>query len=178
MKTTGKIVTGVGIVIAGILIAAAFGPDEYTIERTVMINKPVADVFSYIRVMKNQTHYSYWVMADPKSKVEFTGPDGQVGAAMAWDSEKMGKGTQTATKIDDNKRIDLDLHFMKPMEADANAYLTTDAVGAAQTKVVWGFHGKNNYVSKIFHLFISMDKMVGDPLQKGLDNLKGIMEKQ
>ena len=54
----------------------------------------------------------------------------------------------------------------------------TTAVTDAQTKVVWAFNGKLNYPMKVFHLFMNMDKMIGGDLQTGLDNLKGVLEKQ
>ena len=118
-------------------------------------------------------------MMDPNAKMEYTGTDGTEGFVSAWDSENknVGKGSQTITKVTDGKRIDLAIHFIKPFEGNANAYIATDAASATQTKVTWSFNSKKNYIMKVFCLFMNMDKMIGGDLQTGLDNLKVVMEK-
>lgn len=110
--------------IAIILIAALFIKKEYTIEREVAINKPKQEVFSYIRFLKNQDHYSKWVMTDPAMKKEFKGTDGTVGFVYAWDgNKKAGKGEQEIMKITEGERIDIEVRFVKPFEATAAAQI-------------------------------------------------------
>ena len=175
-----KILVGIVALIIAVLVAAAFGKNEYTVEKTVIINKPSQEVFNYIKLLKNQTHYSKWVMMDPNAKMDFTGTDGTVGFVSAWDSDnkQVGKGSQTITKIDDGKRMDLDIHFIKPFNGHSTAFMSTEATGTNQTKVTWGFNGKLDYPMKVVHLVMNMEKMIGSDLQTGLDNLKGVMEKQ
>jgi hypothetical protein len=179
MKILKKILIILAILVAIPLIAALFVKDDYSIERSVTINKPKQDVFNYIKLLRNQTHYSKWVMMDPNAKMEYTGTDGTPGFVSAWDSENkhVGKGAQTITKVTDGERIDLDIHFIKPLEGDSKAYLATTAVSDNQTKVTWGFYGPLKYPMKVMHLFMNMDKMIGSDLQTGLDNLKGVLEK-
>ena len=74
--------------------------------------------------------------------------------------------------------MDLGLHFIKPMEGRANAYMVTEAVNANQTKVKWGMNGKMAYPMNFMLVVASMDKMLGGELQEGLDNLKVLLEKQ
>jgi len=56
--------------------------------------------------------------------------------------------------------------------------MSTEAVGGNQTKVKWGFNGKMPYPMNLMLLVMNMDKMLGDQLQTGLNNLKTILEKQ
>ena len=42
--------------------------------------------------------------------------------------------------------------------------------------VTWSMLGKNNFMSKAFHLVMNMDKMVGGDFEKGLASLKGVVE--
>jgi hypothetical protein len=176
MKILKKILIVVAILIAIPLIVALFVSKEYNVEREVVINKPKQDVFNYIKFLKNQSNYSKWVMMDPNAKMTYSGVDGTVGFKSAWDSEnkKVGQGEQTISKIDDGNRIDLGLHFIKPFEGDANAYMTTEDA-AGQTKVKWGFNGKMPYPMNIMNLF--MGKEIGNDLSTGLTNLKGVLEK-
>jgi len=177
MKILKKILIIIAVLIAIPLIAALFIKNDYATEREITINRPKQDVFSYIKQLKNQPNYSKWAMADPNAKMTFTGTDGTVGFVSAWDSKKVGKGEQQITGITEGSRMDLGLHFIKPMDGRANAYFTTDAISPTQTKVKWGLSGKMNYPMNFMLVVMNMDKMMGDDLATGLTNLKGILEK-
>lgn len=174
-----KVLIIVVVIIAIPLIIALFTRKEYTVEREIVINKPVADVFNYIKVLRNQKNYSKWVMMDPDIKLTYEGTDGTVGSSQAWESQmkEAGQGKQTITALKDGQRMDLDIHFIKPFEGNSTAYMTTDAVSATQTKVKWGFNGKMSYPMNFMLLVMNMEKMIGDDISTGLVNLKGVLEK-
>jgi uncharacterized protein YndB with AHSA1/START domain len=164
--------------IAIVLIAALFVSKEYHVEREITIARPRQQVFDYIRFLKNQSNYSKWVMMDPNAKMTYTGTDGAVGFTSAWDSDNknVGKGQQTIAKITEGERLDLDLHFIKPFDGYATAYLAT-ADDGPNTRVKWGFNGKMKYPMNIMLVFMNMDKMLGGDIAEGLGNLKKVMEK-
>ncbi|PQJ11572.1 polyketide cyclase [Flavipsychrobacter stenotrophus] len=179
MKIVKMILLVLVAIIVIALIAAAFMKKDFNIEREVTINKSRQEVFDYIKVLKNQTHYSKWVMMDPNAKMEYRGTDGAVGSVSAWDSENknVGKGEQEIMKLADGQKMDLEVRFKKPFESKADAYMTTEDAGPNQTKVKWGFHSKMAWPTNLFTAMMNMEKMVGDDLQTGLTNLKGVMEK-
>jgi len=111
-------------------------------------------------------------------KREFTGVDGTVGFVSAWDSENpdAGKGEQEIIKIDEGKRIDYELRFLKPFESTSLAYMTFDSPDSNRTIVKWGFEGGMPYPMNLMLLFVDMDAELGKDLQGGLDNLKAILE--
>jgi hypothetical protein len=45
-----------------------------------------------------------------------------------------------------------------------------------QTKVTWTMSGKNDFMGKAFGLFMDCDAMVGGDFEKGLANMKAIVE--
>jgi hypothetical protein len=178
-----KILLTILIVIVSIviilLLIALVAKKEYTVERSITVNKSKQEVFNYVLLLKNQNNFSKWASMDPNMKQEFTGTDGTVGFISAWDSDdkNVGKGEQTITKINEGERIDFDLHFIKPFEAKALAYMTTEAVSENQTNVMWGFKGNMKYPMNLMLLFMNMEKMIGADLETGLTNLKTILEK-
>lgn len=180
MKILKKILIGVGILIALVLITALFVKNDYTIEREIVINKPKQEVFDYIKLLKNQAYYSKWVMQDPKVKREEKGIDGTVGFVTSWDSEndEVGKGEQEIKGVVEGERLDLALHFIKPFEGRATAYMTTEAVTENQTKVKWGFKGSMPYPFNIMRIIMNIENHLGGDLSTGLTNLKGVLEKQ
>jgi len=180
MKILKKILLGIAILIALVLIVALFVDKGYTAESEIIVNKPKHEVFDYIKHIKNQNDYSKWNMMDPNSKMEYTGTDGTVGFISAWDSENknVGKGEQEITKIVEGERVDMELRFKKPFESTAAAYMTTDSIAPNQTKVKWGFVGATPYPFNIICLFMNVKKMIGEDMMVGLTNLKGILEKK
>lgn len=179
MLIVKKLLIGLALLVAFGLIAALFVKKDFSAEREVTINKPVAEVFDYIKYLKNQDNFSEWAKMDPGMKKEFRGTDGTVGFVSAWDGNSdVGKGEQKITHITEGKRVDFELHFIKPFESASPAYMTTEAIAGNQTRVKWGMSGKMNYPMNIMGLFMNMDKAIGKDFQTGLNNLKKILEKK
>jgi uncharacterized protein YndB with AHSA1/START domain len=178
-----KILKIIGGVVAGlivlVLIVAAIAPKNYAVIREVTIARPPADVFTYVKYLKNQEHFSVWAQKDPAMAKEYRGTDGTVGFVSAWDSkmEGVGKGEQEITNITDGKRIDYALHFIKPFDSRSDAYMTFEPDAAGGTKVQWGFTGKMPFPMNLIMLVMNMDASVGKDLADGLANLKAQVEK-
>lgn len=166
-------------VIALLLLVAAFVKKEYSVVRNVIIKKPVNIVFDYVKHLQNQTQYSIWTMRDPNCKTETKGADGSVGFMASWESKnsQVGKGEQEIIGLDENKKVDLRLHFYKPFNCDASANFVTNDLGNNSTEVAWTFNGSMPYPFNIMRVFTSIDKMIGKDLQDGLNNMKVILEK-
>jgi hypothetical protein len=178
-----KILVGIILVLAGIiillLIIGLFLRKDYSVGKEVVINKSKITVFDYLKLLKNQNKFSVWGSMDPNMKTDFRGTDGTEGFVSAWDSDvkNVGKGEQEILKIIDGERIDYEIRFLKPFKSTSWAYITTTAVAENQTRVHWEFNGKMKYPTNLMLLFMNMEKMVGGDLDKGLQNLKSILEK-
>jgi len=161
------------------LITALFVKKDYSIEREVTINKPKSQVFEYIKYLKNQNEYSKWAKMDPTMKKDFHGTDGTPGFVSAWESDRdsVGQGEQEIKKITEGQRVDYEIRFIKPWKSVAQSSMTTDSLAENQTKVKWNFNSHMPYPMNLMCLFMNMDKMVGDDLQTGLNNLKALQEK-
>lgn len=179
MSILGIILSIIGVIVLCILIAAAFAPNNFSVQSEIVIDKPVAIVFDYIRYLKNQEHYNKWVMQDPNMKREFTGTDGTVGCVYYWDSTmgSVGKGEQEITKINDNERIDWVIRFKKPFDNTAGAYMETTALSPDTSNVKWVFLGTCTYMMKVMHIVFRLQKMLTNDLTTSLNNLKKVLEK-
>ena len=65
MKAVKYILIIVVLVIASVLLVAAFIPSEFGVKRNVSINKSKVVVFEYVKLLKNQDNFSTWAMIDP-----------------------------------------------------------------------------------------------------------------
>lgn len=170
MKILKKILLVITGLIALLLIVALFVPKDFQSERQIVINKPPAEVFSFIKYVKNQDQFGVWQLSDPNMKKSYEGTDGSLGFKYSWDSEKLGKGSQTIINIAEGQRVDtqLDFGFGDP----AQAYFVVEEQGPTQTKVTWGLKGHSPYPLNIRGLFFD----VGKDFEEGLQNLKRVLE--
>jgi Polyketide cyclase / dehydrase and lipid transport len=179
MKIFIGIIIALGSIVALLLIIGLFVKKDYTVGKEVIVNKSKSFVFDYLRFLKNQNKFSVWATMDPNMKTEYSGTDGTEGFVSAWDSENknVGKGEQEILKIVNGERIDYEIRFIKPFASTSWANMIVASANENQTRVHWEFTGKMKYPTNLTLLFMNMEKMVGNDLEKGLQNLKTIMDK-
>ena len=174
MKILKKILIGLAVFIAFLLLIAVFIPTKYTVSVSTTINKPQKEVYDYVKLIKNQENYSVWVMEDTNIVMTYTGTDGTVGFIAAWKSKEMGVGEQQITKLD-GERVDVDLRFKEPMEGENKAATIVKTAGDNQSTVTSEFYGYNPYPT---NLMCFVGKMfIEDAQSKNMANLKAILEK-
>ncbi|TDE16805.1 GNAT family N-acetyltransferase [Dyadobacter psychrotolerans] len=161
-----------------VLVAGLIMPKNYAVEREIVINKPKAEVFEYLKSLKNQDNWSVWMKMDPNIKKEYKGTDGTVGFVSMWEgNDDVGKGEQEITGISEGERINTQLRFLEPFESTSDAYMTTESAGENQTKVKWGFTGVMPYPMNAMMPMMGIEKSIGKDFSDGLQNLKVILEK-
>ncbi|HMV43162.1 MAG TPA: SRPBCC family protein [Leptospiraceae bacterium] len=161
--------------VALILIIPAMMKSTFKVERSIEIARPAEVIFPQISDFNRMKEWSIWAKNDPNQKYVVTGNPGAVGHKQEWDGKINGKGTQEITAIETNKYITTKLTFLEPnkMESVAKQVLEPTANG---TKVIWSNEGNLDYpMGRLFGPFI--DGMVGPDFEKGLSNLKQLVEK-
>ena len=148
------------------------------IEKTITIHKSSGLVFEYLKITKNQDNFSVWNMADPNMKKTHTGTDGTVGYIYRWDStmKNMGAGEQEITAIEEGKNIDYEVRFSRPMQNTGKIKFIITGIGKESTSVSWIFDSPSKFPMSLFAPIFR--KMLGKDLEKGLINLKTILEKE
>jgi hypothetical protein len=179
MKIFIGIIIALGGIIVLLLIIGLFVKKDYSVAKEIIVNKSKSVVFEYLKFLKNQNKFSVWASMDPNMKTEYRGTDGTEGFVSAWESENknVGKGEQEILKIVNGERIDYEIRFIKPFASTSWANMIVASANENQTRVYWEFTGKMKYPTNLTLLFMNMEKMVGNDLEKGLQNLKTIMDK-
>ena len=172
----------VGLLIVLPLIVALFIGNDYSSKKEIIIDKPVNEVFDYVKKLRNQDEFSVRQLLDTGIKKKFTGIDGTVGFIYAWESDifESGTGEKEIKKIDENNRMDYESRLKEPWKLTAQSYFITQSIAENenQTKVIWGSNGRINYPTNILLLFWDSDVIIGNDLAKSLANLKKILEEQ
>lgn len=180
MKPLKYALIGLGGILAIVLIVGLFLPTEYSVSREVTINRGKAEVFDYARMLEHQLDYSVWWKMDPKQVTTFNGEDGTVGFVAAWKSEldSVGSGEEEIVALQEGERIGFALRFREPFESNASSEMLFAAPDSNTTKLTWNFNGDMSYPFNVMQLFISMEDMLGQDIEEGLQNMKVILEKE
>ena len=68
------------------------------------------------------------------------------------------------------------MDFVKPFAARNVNEFTLESAGDS-TNVTWDFTGAYVYVLKVMSVFVSMDRIMGQHFETGLENLKRVAER-
>lgn len=162
-----------------VFILAFFSPTKWSIEAEVIIDKSKADIYNYIKLLRNSENYNKWVMLDPNMSREFKGTDGTVGFIYLWDSpiKQVGKGEQEVIAMKENEFVEYEIRFFKPFQGVSTSMLKLQEINSTQTKVSWSFNSSNTYMMKVLHVLLNLKKVLKKDLQTSLGNLKSLLEK-
>jgi Polyketide cyclase / dehydrase and lipid transport len=172
-------------VIIAIIIAATAAflyyvsskPDSFALQRQISINALPADIYPWINNLKNMNQWNPWSTQDVKSVIAYEGPEEGPGAVYTWAGGKMGQGKFQIVDTKSPTQIDCRLLMIKPMAAD-NMVKFNLTPSSGPTTVTWSMSGKKSFVNKLMHTVMNMDKMVGRDFDKGLANLKSLVEQK
>jgi hypothetical protein len=173
------------LIIAGILVVAilvvlamaATKPDTFRVTRATNIKAPPDKIYPLIADFHRWTVWSPYENKDPQMKRTYGGTPGAVGQTYGWSGDKnIGVGSMTMTETAPSSKVGLKLDFISPFEAHNNVVFSLVPQGDSTT-VTWDMQGPTPFIGKIMHVFMNMDKMVGDDFAIGLANLKREAEK-
>jgi uncharacterized protein YndB with AHSA1/START domain len=174
IKTVAAIVA---VLAAAVLALAAFKPDTFHVQRSISIKAPPAKIFALIDNFRNWDAWSPWEKLDPALKRTFSGAASGKGAVYEWEgNRKVGSGRMEITESSPSSRIVIKLDFIKPPEGHNVAEFTLEEQGDS-TRVTWTMQGPAPFISKVIQVFLSMDAMIGQNFETGLENMKTVAER-
>jgi hypothetical protein len=163
--------------IALILLTVVAGQsNEFAVSRQIKISAPAEQVFPHINELRKWEAWNPWGNLDPNCKMNYSGPPAGVGASYSWSgNNKIGAGRNTITASQPNEFVRFQLEFLKPMTATNAADFTFQPAGR-DTIVTWTMSGKRSFPGKLFGLVLDCDKMCGCQFEKGLAQIKSLVE--
>lgn len=155
----------------------AYAKKSYDLSRTMVINASRKEIFNYVSQLRKQPHWMPWFKRDPDAVLKFKGVDGKEGAGFYWrGNKKVGEGTQKIVKLKPTAIIETRLLFVRPIKLNSLTYIGIKELEPKKSKIVWGVRGLLPFPLSIISIFYSGDKLLGNDLEKGLINLKTILE--
>lgn len=164
------------LLIAGVLIYAAILPDTFRVERSASIKAPPEKIFPLIDDLHRMQSWSAWEKVDPGMKRAHSGGASGKGAVYEWEGNKdIGQGRMEITESSPPSRVIIRMDFIKPFAAQNTVEFTLNPEGDS-TRVTQAIFGPRPYISKLFGIFCSMDKMIGGKFEESLAALKAAAE--
>jgi hypothetical protein len=148
---------------------------SYEVVRMTTVGADPATVHGLIDDLHRWPAWSPWEDLDPDLRRSYTGADAGVGARYAWEgNRKAGTGTMeiTASTLEE---VEIALAFLKPFRSTSTVTFELLPT-AAGTDVTWRMAGEQKGAAALFGKVVSMDKLVGEDMEKGLARLKGVAE--
>ena len=158
------------------LIVVAMQPAQYRVARSATVAAPAQAVFAQVNDFHKWEAWNPWGKIDPAMKHSYEGAPAGTGAIYTWVGNKdVGEGRMTIIESRPSDLIRIKMEFFKPFAGNSIAEFTFKPKGN-QTAVTWSMTGENNFMAKAIHLFINMDKMIGGQFEKGLAQIKSLVE--
>lgn len=164
------------ILVIGLVILVSRQPSEFQISREIIIAAPPESVFPEINNVHRFQAWNPWSKLDPDAEIGFEGPDEGTGATYRWSGNRnVGQGSSTVIESKPFELVRFRLDFVKPFKGTSTAEFVFEAKDHS-TVVRWTLFGQNQFAGKLISLLMDCEKMMGAQFEKGLADLKQVVE--
>lgn len=169
------------LVFAALVVMAVFvflqtRSSQYQVERAAHIAATPRAVYRHLDDLHEWQRWSPWEALDPKLKRTFGGPARGKGATYAWEGNaQVGKGRLIISGVKPPEGLTYDVLFEQPLQAEMQYEFSVAADGDG-TLLSWAFRGQHPFWAKLFGVFFDLDKQLGADMEKGLAELKVLIE--
>jgi hypothetical protein len=151
--------------------------ETYTVERSAVMSAPRERIYEQIADFHNWPHWSPWEGLDPDMRRTYSGASSGTSAAYSWSgNRRAGQGRMEIRSASAPSTVDIDLAFDKPFTSRSATVFTIAQEGPEASRVTWTMTGKKTLVTKVMGVFKSMDAVIGPNFEKGLAQLKAVVE--
>lgn len=176
MKLLKRIGFGLLALVLLLIAGSLFISSKLKVERSVEVAAPAEAAFEQVNTLRNWEQWSPWHKIDPHMLLTYSGPDGGPGSSYNWFSKHpdVGDGEFKIINTEPYKKIDAEMQFGPSNKATTNYVFEETAKG---TRITWAMESElgMNPVNKYFGILF-LDKYVGDDFERGLNNMKQILE--
>jgi len=171
-----KVLIVVAVIIVVLIVIVALQPKEYRVARSTTMSVPPLAAFAQVNDFHKWEAWNPWGKIDPAMKQTYEGAPAGTDAVYTWIGNKeVGEGRMTIIESRPSDLIRIKMEFFKPFAGISTAEFTFKPE-SKQTAVTWSMSGDKNFMAKAIHLFMNMDKMIGGQFEKGLAEMKSIVE--
>lgn len=166
------LVVVLAIAIVGTIILATLD-GKYNVSRSVFIDATPEIIYAEVSDFKTWPNWSVWFEKDTAMSVSFGDITQGEGATYSWVSETEGSGNMRIIEAVPNTSVKTQINFDGMGSSNGSWTFTPKDDG---TEVTWGFSGEMPFLFRF--LAAQMDDAIGPDFEKGLLNLKTVIEER
>jgi len=175
-----KILIALTVLCVVLLVACvviSLQPGTFAVQRSTTMAAPPSKVFAQVNDLQAWDAWSPWKELDPNRKSALSTPSAGKGATFTWSgNDKIGEGTLTILESKPYEVVDVEQAFVRPFAGKARMTFTFASAGEG-SEVTWKMEGTNDFIGKAVCMFVDMDAMLGKDFDRGLANIKAVVEK-
>ena len=157
-------------------IVSLFFPRKYKVERSVQINKPVHEVFMYMKDFKNWQQWSVWNKDLDSTLFNFySRPSDTLGSKQYFNGALLGTGRFKINNYKQDTAVGYNLR-MHGSEVEANGVFLFKQINNT-TQLTWIDSGDVGYNPVFRYMIPSKVKSTSSAFDDGLKRIKQLLEK-
>ncbi|TSA25238.1 MAG: hypothetical protein D4R67_10515 [Bacteroidetes bacterium] len=177
MRTFGKIVLWLLIIIAVLVIIAYLLPRQYKVERSITIGADKTLVYDLTCSLKKWDLWAPWTKNfDTTALFELSGNDCEVGTIWKWNGTLIGDGELIVTEAVPGTLFAYDLSFEEGKYQSKGSFVYDEINDSVL--IIWSDQGDLGFNPFNRYMGLFMDRMMGPDFEKGLANLKEVAEER
>ena len=177
MRTFGKIILWLVIVIVALTIIGYLLPRTYKVERSIIIGADKALVYKLTCDFQKWNLWSPWTEeADTTALFEMSGGPCEAGTIWKWDGEYFGKGEMIINEAVPGKLFSYDLLFDEGKYESKGSFLYEEVNDSVL--VIWTDEGDLGWCPVFRYIGLFMDNQIGSDFESGLAKLKIVAEER
>lgn len=147
----------------------------FELERSITINKPVADVYQHVGNFNFWRDWSPWIIQEPECPTSISGEPLELEHEQEWNGDRIGKGRIKLIDKAEEQSLSYDLLFLSPWKSQSYTQFHFASVNEGQgTEVRWTMQGTLPFF--LFFMKKMMGAFVGGDYERGLKMLKELIE--
>ena len=167
----GILVGTVATILLTVIASFFIGSKEINVKESLVINKPISEVYAIVGDFKTWKSWSPWMEKDPNIVIEITGKPGRVNHFYSWSgNDEVGEGNQKIMEIKPNKYLNVKLTFTKPIQSESKVEWFFEEVEGG-TKATWATQSDNDFMGRVFDVFMDFNGEISKDFKKGLKNI-------
>lgn len=151
-------------------------PAQFSVSRTIRIAAAPTAVWPHIASLREWERWSPWERRDPHVERSYAGPEQGAGASSRWSgNRRAGRGQIEIVEAEPPHELVALVRHERPRRTTSTTTLTLTAHDGA-TEVDWAMTGEMNLATRLIARCRPLDGRVGPDFERGLQNLKRIVE--
>lgn len=164
------------LLIAGFLVFVTTRPNELVVERKGRFRASPGRIFEELNDFRRWGGWSPWDRLDAGMLKTYAGSERGKGAVYAWKgNSKVGEGRMEILESSPASLVRIKLDFVKPFPSSNTTTFTLVPQGEF-TEMTWAMRGPAAFMTKLMCIFMDLDKAIGKDFERGMENLKGVVE--